>query len=796
MISSLEGLADLYTRTKWLLAQFLNTPLPTALLSAPTTSPAFWQVPHWILEWRRKTLEHHIAQVAKRLPRNLINDRKTKRYQKALNPETGDIVGYARWILPLTHAITEDAEIRRIADTAIWDLNTDSDELLVPIREIKNEILARKPYMRQEYADTRAVDGGYEEVQDRIVHVETLIGQLFQQRGIRELQSHIPKLSRGTSASDGSGISQGSSPRIPPTLRLPSVMSRCHFLSTYLHSCLPNPGIAAMMLMRGKFFSSPFQMLRQPWKTLTSSVANTDQLAQVSSLPPPNAPPVLFAQKLIQLALCLYQLDTTQSEDPQLCLNEPARDVASRYIGLAHHVTSQDMLVNSLDGLETLMLDSSCHVNAGDLRLAWLVIRRALGIAQLMGFPQLAENAGHRAEFLWFRLIYADRFLSLMLGLPFTVADNSFAKEHLLTVELPCARLERIQVMIVGRIIARNVRMKADPQYDRSGDNRYSDYNETHDINNELKQVARSVPVDWWRLPSLYNMTDTVVMEEFSRLLTQMHHYYLLVLLHQPYLIQRSRLEPMTKEAGSIGHSVDYTYSQLAILSASREMLSRVLIFRMSQHVPSTYRGLVDKAVTASTSLLLAHLDGHRVGRANVLEHQRPQDLGIITDVIDYMEEISSLSRDAQISSSIQVLRKLVEIEADAAVGATYLVLIEGNGAGEEVFNTRKEEHSVEWSIPYFGTVQIVRHEPKEHRLTGLDPNSIQMADLVTGQSNSSEYSYLNNMNTDNSHNDNLSLADGITGPMQPIFLANMVDTLEDNFELQSFMYNNLQDFS
>ncbi|RFU29309.1 hypothetical protein B7463_g7031, partial [Scytalidium lignicola] len=88
---------------------------------------------------------------------------------KTLDPETGDIVGYARWILPPTHATTEDstlawpeavvlaagpdeeAEIRRIADTAIWDPNTDSDELLLPIREIKNEILTRKPYMRLDY---------------------------------------------------------------------------------------------------------------------------------------------------------------------------------------------------------------------------------------------------------------------------------------------------------------------------------------------------------------------------------------------------------------------------------------------------------------------------------------------------------------------------------------------------------------------------------------------------------------------------------------------------------------------
>ncbi|KAH8802600.1 acetyltransferase [Xylogone sp. PMI_703] len=128
--------------------------------------PAFWRDLHWILAWRHRTLEHHVAEVTKRFPRNLINNRETWRHQKAVDPETGEIVGYARWILPSTHATTadgalawpeavipavgpdEEAEIRRIASTAIWDPNTDSDELLVPIREIEEEILARKPYMR------------------------------------------------------------------------------------------------------------------------------------------------------------------------------------------------------------------------------------------------------------------------------------------------------------------------------------------------------------------------------------------------------------------------------------------------------------------------------------------------------------------------------------------------------------------------------------------------------------------------------------------------------------------------
>jgi hypothetical protein len=121
---------------------------------------AFWEDPNWVLAWRHKTLEEHITQVTKRVPRNLLNDRETLRHQKAVDPENGRLLGYARWILPASHATLvdgtpawpealvpavaaeEEPEIRRVADTAIWD------PLDEPISRIKREILERKPYLR------------------------------------------------------------------------------------------------------------------------------------------------------------------------------------------------------------------------------------------------------------------------------------------------------------------------------------------------------------------------------------------------------------------------------------------------------------------------------------------------------------------------------------------------------------------------------------------------------------------------------------------------------------------------
>jgi hypothetical protein len=128
---------------------------------------AFWEDAHSYRPWRHRTLEQHIVQVAKETPRDLLDDdRTTKRHQKAIDLQTGHLLGYARWKIPPSHAAHEDGtpawpeavvpavgpdeetEIRRIADAAIKDGSSQSYGSLSPLRKVRAEILARKSYMR------------------------------------------------------------------------------------------------------------------------------------------------------------------------------------------------------------------------------------------------------------------------------------------------------------------------------------------------------------------------------------------------------------------------------------------------------------------------------------------------------------------------------------------------------------------------------------------------------------------------------------------------------------------------
>ncbi|KAH7393359.1 acetyltransferase [Cadophora sp. MPI-SDFR-AT-0126] len=136
---------------------------------AENSIPAFWQNPNWRLAWPHRTLTYHISQVAKRIPRNLLNDRDTKRHQKAIDGISGRILGYARWSLPSSHTrdiegkpVWEEAvvpvvgedqerEIKKVAADVVWDPNQESDVLLGELRSIETEIEERGVWMRLEY---------------------------------------------------------------------------------------------------------------------------------------------------------------------------------------------------------------------------------------------------------------------------------------------------------------------------------------------------------------------------------------------------------------------------------------------------------------------------------------------------------------------------------------------------------------------------------------------------------------------------------------------------------------------
>ncbi|TFA97878.1 putative transcription factor gsfR1 [Trichoderma ghanense] len=489
---------------------------------------------------------------------------------------------------------------------------------------------------------------------------------------------------------------------------------RCSSLTLLLQSILPSANVTTRIMHQNKLLMMSMHVFRGLSTDPFRSVAPR-QISRLAAPTTTNAEPIDLARRLFQLAICLQQSDRT-SEISALCLDRSNSDVAGQYFEAAsRYVTSQDSLVVSFVGIETLMLEGLYHISTGNVRLAWLVFRRAIGIAHLMGLhiPQRRRHSKQTPiclATLWFRLIFTERYLSLVLCLPISVRDDSFMED--LIGQEPHEQLERVQAKLTSRIISRDELMRLDPC---TNDLTYDHYNETKDIDHALKQAARTLSADWWAFPRLKDaQTNGELKDMTSKVVLQLHHYNLVLLLHLPYVVPRLGDR-------SAGHGVqDYTSSKLSAMFASRELLARCIIPVSPNRVTSSTRGNTLKIILAALALLLAHLDSHRLGRDNALDHQRPADLLMVERAIQSLETMAQRYDDVLCFSAVRALRRLGDVEATAADNLGYQVWYEPSDMMELECLVRDDKDTVALVFPYVGTIQILRQCHQEDVPTSI----------------------------------------------------------------------------
>lgn len=133
----------------------------------------------------------------------------------------------------------------------------------------------------------------------------------------------------------------------------------------------------------------------------------------------------------------------------------PPQHLQSR-TAAAQTVTSDDDLSGSIEGC--IILLAECENISGNLRRSWLAIRRAIALAQMglhrcikgsplaNGIKFVDKNTRYRVdvEYIWFRLVFSDRYLSLMLNLPPATTGGNFATPEALAACIPIERLQRL----------------------------------------------------------------------------------------------------------------------------------------------------------------------------------------------------------------------------------------------------------------------------------------------------------------------------------------------------------------
>jgi hypothetical protein len=108
--------------------------------------------------------------------------------------------------------------------------------------------------------------------------------------------------------------------------------------------------------------------------------------SRLSSLPHPKNHPVLLSRALLYLALGIQNLHPAAFDLGQLDLGCTPVAAMQKFLDTACRlVTSNDELIECLEGLECLVLEGVFCINCGNLRRAWRVFRRAISVAQFMG---------------------------------------------------------------------------------------------------------------------------------------------------------------------------------------------------------------------------------------------------------------------------------------------------------------------------------------------------------------------------------------------------------------------------
>lgn len=427
---------------------------------------------------------------------------------------------------------------------------------------------------------------------------------------------------------------------------------------------------------------------------------------QVLRLPLSDSHPVIIARGLLLLATYLQGIPPCFASQ-QDCPSLNYQNIISRAFNTAIRlVTSNDEVVNSLEGIECIMIESMYLNNSGNLRRAWLANRRAMVIAQMMGLHGSTKSSSMFLEdgtreridpdYMWFRIVCSDRYLSLMLGLPQGSPEDT--SPDILDNFMPVERMERLESIAGGLILQRNSTER-------------TSLVATHKIDKLLKKAAESMPPHWWVSSNLAAIAsnDETVFEETVRFMMQFAHYHLLVQLHLPYMLLPSSINP------------SYDYSKSTAANASRAIITQYISFYDSISAPAYCRGVDFITFVASTTLCLAHIEARRQFENSVtffqsLQHQRSGDRGLLERLLEIMERMAGESHDVVIRKISSILRPLLDIEDSSFRGSCYQISAAESVEQEShcVGGTNEASHELRIQIPHYGTI-VIEHRPPDY---------------------------------------------------------------------------------
>ena len=380
--------------------------------------------------------------------------------------------------------------------------------------------------------------------------------------------------------------------------------------------------------------------------------------------------PVHIARGLTCLGVCIRKI-RSGADNSSFHLSRSPKDTMDCYLSVVDQlIIADDEYAGSCDGLELIVLVAKTYINLGQPRKGWLLLRRGIALAQLIGLhpdrtmmTERSDASKERRENGWWSLHMIDRYVSLLLGLPYALSDGPAVKEASENCADPTSRYQRKIAMIAGDIIDRN-QASSNPSLPL-----------TLEIDQNLENVAKLMTDDWWDVESSESAQTISVEEAFCRKGTQLWYFQIKAFLHLPFMLQSAT-------------DRRYEYNRHACLDAARQTIHRHHLFRLDDDGAYFICKIMDFQVFNAVVLLLLGLLGY--GGASSQDAEQ-EDLQLIATTLSILRRASNAEpSDAMLSQSVEAIETLAAFRSE--------------NASEEWQKAGKEHRIV---IPYFGTINI-----------------------------------------------------------------------------------------
>ena len=368
-----------------------------------------------------------------------------------------------------------------------------------------------------------------------------------------------------------------------------------------------------------------------------------------------------------------------------------------RYIeAIDRWVLADDEYAATLEGMECLILKSKWYADVGQPRRAWLSYRKGLMYTQLMVCIIISPHKTitfngtnvlqglHRKrttsvahESIWWALYHGDRFLSLLLGLPYGISDShcdlSLPDLSNGPYIAPLNFMNKVSIL-AGKVIDRNQGIAE------------QSFAWALQIDQELEDLYKRLDPAWLEYSELLADIESNAAELRERLMAQMVYHQIRVYLHLPFMLKSAV-------------NSRFTYSRTACVNGSREVLKLYQALRTGEVQPLYECKAIDFIGFTSAVLIVLGLFNYGATNTPLSPLTRESDIRLIEISIDIFRRASSEKGGKVALQSAEVLEKmLLKFKTEMMPGGTGDL-----GRPEDC------PAASEFIIPYFGTLQIKR---------------------------------------------------------------------------------------